>query len=130
MNRMIKTVLFLSVLFMIAQVPAVTADDPFYSISIEKSMQDGKNAATVTVIGRSGYHTNLAYPWKLTVKPAAGVVLDKEVYTRQDAAQFDENKVVFVVSYTGQPAEKMSAELKLNLCNDAECRSAKVPLSW
>lgn len=114
-----------------ASFAAVNAADPIpYKIAIEKSVQDGKNTATITITGQNGYHANTLFPWKLTVKPAPGVILEKSVYTKNDAARFDESKVIFSVSYINRSGQKMSAELKLGVCNDRQCLMMAVPLSW
>lgn len=130
MKRIIIFVFCLATLRVMEPSFAAAADPIPYNIAVQVSEQNSKETAAITVIGRSGYHINTLYPWKLTVKPTPGVVLDKKIYTKKDAAQFDEKKVVFSVTYINRMTKKMSAELKLGLCDARQCRSDKIPLNW
>ena len=104
----------------------------FYEVRVETARAaDGTVTATITTVGKTGYHCNMLYPWKLTVQQGDGITVDKPILKKQDAAQFTEAGVVFKVPYTAADSVKtMAAALKLSLCDDKQCQMETVPLSW
>ena len=79
-----------------------------YEIVVAK---EKNNVAKVTTMGKSGYHCNTMYPWKLTVKDKNG---KETVYKKNDATAFSEKNVIFKAVGT-------TATLKLSVCNDQQC---------
>jgi hypothetical protein len=111
--------------------PVVTSGS-FYEVRVETARAaDGSMTATITTVGKTGYHCNMLYPWKLTLNPGDGITLSKPVLKKQDAAQFAETGVVFRVPYTAaDTAKTVTASLKLSLCDDKQCQMETVALSW
>lgn len=101
----------------------------FYSVKIDKSTQDSKTMARISVSGQGGYHCNMLYPWKLTLKTGDGVTFEKGVFKKGDAEKFTSEEVVFVVSFTAKSGAQLAADLKLSVCNDKECRMETVSLA-
>jgi len=113
-----------------AQVLAESINGPFYTVEVKKTKKKDKNVAVITITGTNGYHCNMLYPWKLTVKPTSGVKTEKDTYKKGDAKTFTEKAVVFEVVYTAEAGKKASANLKMSLCNEKQCDRAKVDLTW
>ena len=110
---------------------AVTKSGSFYTVKVETSGSGDSRTAKITTTGKNGYHCNKLYPWKLTVTPGAGVTMGKTLFKRKDAKPFSEPTVVFTVPYTASDdAKKISAKLKLSLCDDKQCQMETVELSW
>jgi hypothetical protein len=91
----------------------------------ELEVKVDKTATTVkiTATGKSGYHCNTLYPWKLTVD---GPGQEKTVYRKKDAKAFSKDAVVFQVPYK----KGQKAEMKMSVCNDAQCIMHTEKLSW
>lgn len=128
---------YLSAAFVLSCIFSTTAfcdigekDVSFYDLKIVKSTSDAKQVVTITVTGKSGFKCNIAYPWKLKMKPSPGLSLEKDVYKKTDAEKFDKDAVVFKVSYGVKPKQKVSADLKLSMCDDKICKMKTIPLTW
>lgn len=78
-----------------------------YEIAVKKN--SGK--FDVTTVGRSGYHCNTMYPWKITTRTNNG---KEKIYKKKDAKVFGEKSVSFLVDGT-------EATLKFSVCNDQQC---------
>ena len=78
-----------------------------YEIVLEKN----KGTYDITTIGKSGYHCNIMYPWKIVVRGQSG---KEKTYKKNDAKTFGEKGVSFQV--IGK-----EATLKLSVCNDKQC---------
>ena len=84
-----------------------------------------KNSGTVkiTAKGKSGYHCNTLYPWKVMVE---GPESQKKTYKKKEAKVFTKEKVIFEVPrIKGQ-----KAKLKMSVCNDKQCIMHTEELSW
>ena len=99
----------------------------FYSVKVETSKTGDKTLATITATGKSGYHCNKLYPWKLTVIPGDGTT---RVYKKKDAKKFAEEAVIFTIPYNLVAGKKTSAKLKLSMCDDKQCKMETVSFSW
>ena len=109
----------------------VTKSGSFYDVKVTTSGTGGAMIATITTTGKSGYHCNMLYPWKLTIEPSDGVTAEKAKLKKEDAAQFKEAGVIFKVAYTAaEGAKPVNASLKLSLCDDKQCQMETVPLTW
>lgn len=80
-----------------------------YKVTIEKK---GDTTKIVTE-GKSGYHCNTLYPWKLTI----GEKQKERVYKKRDASEFSEKRVTFSIP----KKEGTTGILKLSVCNDKQC---------
>ena len=112
---------------------AITKSGSFYTVKVETTGSGDARTAKITTTGKNGYHCNKLYPWKLTVKPGSGVTMDKTVFKSKkgEAKTFSEAKVVFEVPYkVSADAGKVTAKLKISLCDDKQCQMETVPLSW
>jgi hypothetical protein len=112
---------------------AITKSGSFYTVKIVTSGSGDSRKATITTVGKNGYHCNKLYPWKLTVKPGSGVTMAKTEFKSKkgDAKPFSEAQVVFTVPYTATAdAKQITAKLKLSLCDDKQCQMETVALSW
>ncbi|MBW2277768.1 MAG: hypothetical protein JRF63_09770 [Deltaproteobacteria bacterium] len=110
---------------------AITKSGSFYTVKVETSGSGDSRVAKITTVGKNGYHCNKLYPWKLTITPGDGVTVAKTKLKKGDAKKFEEAAVVFEVPYTAADgAKKVSAKLKLSLCDDKQCQMETVPLSW
>ena len=91
----------------------------------ELEVKVDKTAATITITatGKSGYHCNTLYPWKLTV---TGPGQEKVVYRKKDAKAFSKDAVIFQVPYK----KGQKAEMKMSVCNDAQCIMHTEEFSW
>lgn len=78
-----------------------------YEIAVKKN----KDKFDVTTVGRSGFHCNTMYPWKITTRSRNG---KETIYKKKDAKVFGETSVSFLVDGT-------EATLKLSVCNDQQC---------
>jgi hypothetical protein len=110
---------------------AVTVSGSFYDVKVVTSGSDGSMVATITTTGNNGYHCNMLYPWKLTVDEGTGITVPKPMLKKADAEQFTEPAVIFKVPYTAaDSATKVTAALKLSLCDDKQCQMETVKLEW
>jgi hypothetical protein len=110
---------------------AVTKTGSFYVVKVETSGSGDARVAKITTTGKNGYHCNMLYPWKLTLTPGRGVTLARTAFKKGDAKQFAEAAVVFEVPYQASAgAEKITAALKLSLCDDKQCQMETVDISW
>lgn len=103
----------------------------FYDVKVVTAGSAGAMVATITTTGKNGYHCNMLYPWKLTVDAGPGLTIAKPKLKKEDAAQFTEKAVIFKVPYTAaESATKVTASLKLSLCDDKQCQMETVALTW
>ena len=110
-------------LFSFVLISAVSAKEKFYEVEVK--LDKAKKTATVMAKGAGGYHCNVDYPWKIkVVEPGS----DERVYKKTDAKVFSKESVEFVIPYTH--AGKVTALLKLSVCDDKQCRMEKVELKW
>jgi hypothetical protein len=111
---------------------AVTVSGSFYDVKVVTApVSDGSMLAAITTTGKNGYHCNMLYPWKLTVDQGTGITVPKPILKKDDAAQFKEPAVIFKVPYTAtDSATKVTAALKLSLCDDKQCQMETVKLEW
>jgi len=103
----------------------------FYEVRVDTTRSaNGSMTATITTVGKSGYHCNMLYPWKLVVDQSEGLSVAKPVQKKEDAVQFTEKAVVFRFLFTASAAVKtLSASLKLSLCDDKQCQMETVILT-
>ncbi|MCP4680090.1 MAG: hypothetical protein GY854_32275 [Deltaproteobacteria bacterium] len=99
----------------------------FYSVKVETSKKGDETLATITATGKSGYHCNKLYPWKLTFVPGDG---KKQILKKKDAKKFAEEAVIFTIPYTPAAGKKTSVKLKLSMCDDKQCKMETVSFSW
>lgn len=90
-----------------------------FAITVEKINETVK----ITATGRSGFHCNTLYPWKLTVEKKNN---PPKVYKKQDARWFTQQKVVF--EFPSSVGKR--ATLKLSVCNDVQCIMHEEKLFW
>jgi hypothetical protein len=115
----------------VAFAATVKTSGSFYDVKVVTSASAGAMVATITTTGKSGYHCNMLYPWKLTIEPGDGLTVANPKMKKEDAAQFTEEGVVFKVPYTAtESATTVKAALKLSLCDDKQCQMETVALSW
>jgi len=115
----------------VAFAATVKVSGSFYDVKVVTSGSAGSMVATITTTGKSGYHCNTLYPWKLTVEPADGITVAKPMLKKGDATQFKEAAVIFDVPYAvTDAASTVKAALKLSLCDDKQCQMETVALSW
>jgi hypothetical protein len=108
----------------------VKKESSFYVLEVKTAIQGQQKVATITVKGKGGFYCNTLYPWKLTLKPAAGATVDKDVYRKADATKFEKAAVVFSVPFAAPGGGKVAAELKLSMCNPKQCQMDKVSFTW
>ena len=101
----------------------------FWEVKISTVQKSGKTTATITVSGKNGYKPNKDYPWKLILKSGPGIDSEK-VLKKGDAKKFDSKVVVFEVTTDAAPSGKVSADLKMSLCDATQCKQELVSLSW
>ena len=91
---------------------------------IDVKVEKTATAVKITATGKSGYHCNTLYPWKLTVTgPENG---KSTTYKKADAKTFSEEKVVFEL-----PSKKgQKAKMKMSVCNEKQCIMHTQELSW
>ncbi len=89
------------------------------AIKVEKT----KETVKITATGKSGFHCNTLYPWKLTVESGNN---QQKVYKKEDAKSFTQRKVVFEIPYS----KGESGKLKLSVCNDVQCIMHEEKLTW
>ena len=104
--------------------------NPYYDVKVTTQTQEKRTLATITVTGKSGYHCNTLYAWKLRLEPEPGIALQKKVLRKRDAKKFSKEAVIFEVPYNRGPNQKISATLKFSVCNEKQCLIEKIPLSW
>lgn len=78
----------------------------------------------LTLVPKSGYHTNAQYPYKFKlVDPApTGVTYQKPIYARADGA-FEEKKGSFKLGFTAAKAGKamVKGTFFMSVCSEANC---------
>ena len=82
-----------------------------------------KNLVRISTRGKSGYHCNTLYPWKLTVEDTSTT---KKIYRKKDARKFTKQEVVFEVPHI----KGQQAAMKISVCNDVQCIMHEAKLSW
>lgn len=106
-----------------ATLPAYSGDATKNKKELTVKVTQTPSTVTVTAKGKSGYHINTLYPWKLIVEGPKG---EKKIYKKQDAKQFSEKTVVFEVPHV----KGQTAKLKMSVCNDTQCIMHTESLSW
>ena len=104
--------------------------EKIYEVTLKTVQHDGGEAVLITVIGKQGYHINIDYPWKLTVQPAEGLVLEKYRYLGADAETLAEEKAVFRIPYQVNRDMRVEANLKFAVCKEVRCVLDEVVLTW
>ncbi len=99
-------------------------ESTFFEVRVKENKNKKKPEATISVKGKSGFHCNTLYPWKLTMTDGKA---EKKILKKQDAKKFEKDSVVFVVPYTA--GSKVSVKLKFSVCNDKQCIMETVSLS-
>ncbi|MCP4606954.1 MAG: hypothetical protein GY847_41660 [Proteobacteria bacterium] len=115
---------------MFASTGTIAKTGTFYDVKVETAVKQGKTIATITATGKSGYHCNKLYPWKLAITPGPEIEIKKTVYKKKDAKKFAEDAVIFKISYLKKADSKMRAKLKLSMCDEKQCKMETVTLSW
>jgi E3 ubiquitin-protein ligase DOA10 len=105
-------------------------ENPYYDVQITTTVQKKNTLATIKISGKSGYHCNTLYRWKLYLKTIPRVVSKKKTLENRDAKQFTKEAVIFEVPYMNGPKEKISAKLKFSVCSEKQCLIEKIDLSW
>jgi hypothetical protein len=91
--------------------------------SLEVKVEKTKEVVKITARGKSGYHCNTLYPWKLTVEGGSN---GSKVYKKGDAKKFSKESVVFEVPHI----KGQKAKMKMSVCNDKQCIMHEEKLSW
>lgn len=131
-----KTILLaLSAIFIFSMSTAALAgvvkkSSDFYEVTVNTSGKASKKVATVKVVGVKGYHPNKLYPWKLEINASENIKIEKTIYKKKDAKKFNKDVVIFEVPYEMVKKGKVSAVIKLSLCDDKQCKADKVALTW
>jgi hypothetical protein len=93
----------------------------FYEIVVTRQIENRAENAIVKTSGKTGYHCNTMYPWKLTIDSQD----ETKVYKKEDAVEFSERSVVFKV----QCKKNCKALLIFSVCNDKQCKMEKVEIN-
>ncbi|MDJ0761975.1 MAG: hypothetical protein QNJ97_03210 [Myxococcota bacterium] len=100
---------------------AKKADDTFFDVKIDTKVVKDKKTATITATGKNGYHCNMLYPWKVSIKSGTDLP-EKKVLRKGDAKTFTEKKVVFeLTTGTGE----VGIEMKMSFCDNKGCKAEK-----
>lgn len=99
-------------------------DGGIYEVIVTTAGKTPAGTATIAVNGKAGYHCNTLYPWKLTLRTAAG----ERVIKKEQAKVWSQGKVVFEVASAA--IGSTTAELKLSVCDDKQCKMEKVELRF
>lgn len=102
----------------------------FYEVDLKTTKGKTESVTTITAKGKGGFHCNTLYPWKLTIEPEAGIVVNQTIYKKKDAKTFSDKAVAFDVKYTPKSGKSISAKLKLSVCDDKQCKMETVSLKW
>jgi hypothetical protein len=117
----------LLLLFLMVTAFDVGAGDKKTAVSSPKELDvtvtKKANIVSITAKGKSGYHCNTLYPWKLTVD---GPAAQKKTYKKTDAKTFSKEKVVFEVPFI----KGQQAKMKMSVCNETQCIMHTEELSW
>jgi len=73
--------------------------------------------------GRGPWHVNQEYPIRVDLKAAPGVVLKKNELVKDDAKEFGENKVRFLVGVEPSTAgaHELRCDVSFAMCTDETC---------
>jgi hypothetical protein len=92
------------------------------------ALKAGKTgSATVTVLGRNGWHVNEEAPITLTLKAPAGVAIAKANLSRPDLGESKPERARFDVSVTSEKAgtHQVPAEARFVMCQESACKPVK-----
>jgi len=94
----------------------------------EVALTTGKaGSATVTVLGRNGWHVNEEAPITLTINAPAGVAIAKAKLSRTDLAESKPERARFDVQVTAEKAgrQPVQAEARFVMCQESACKPVK-----
>lgn len=123
----------------IAKVRTLTSNvpnggDTSYNLMLDvppnvKSGSEG--VVAVTVVPTKGWKMNKEFPTRLKVTPPAGVSVDKNQQSIDDAA-FAEKKLEFKVKFKADStgAKNFAADFRFAVCTDATCDPKRQKLAW
>ena len=112
---------------------ALAADE--YDVSTASPPQakaKERSVAKVSVRPKAGYHVNVDYPTKLTVKTPDGVTVEKTVQTGKDAARLEKDGIEFEVAFVsdGTGTKSFSGTLAFATCTDTNCKPARESVAF
>jgi hypothetical protein len=107
---------------------AARADDTYeVKASEAKATVGAKGKASVTVVGKNGWHLNEEFPVSLKLTPGAGVAVEKPKLGRKDLAESTKERARFDVAFTASEAGKrtIDAEASFAVCQESACKPVK-----
>ena len=83
--------------------------------------------ASLTVVGKNGWHVNPDAPITLTLMAEPGVTLSKAKMTRGDLVESSKERARFDVGFTSATAgkKKITADTRFVMCQEQACKPVK-----
>lgn len=83
--------------------------------------------ASLTVVGKNGWHVNADAPITLSLMAEEGITLSKSKMTRGDLAESSKERARFEVGFTSATAgrKKITAETRFVMCQEQACKPVK-----
>jgi len=95
--------------------------------TVGKATTGGTGTATLTVVGRNGWHVNDQAPITVSLKGDSGVDLPKPKLSRADLAQSSKESARFDIAFsaTSEGKKTITAETKFVMCMEQACKPVK-----
>lgn len=123
-----------SALIELAPPPAEPAPaSEFHESTFDLSVQTGTayvngrlGSLQIVLTPKGGFHPNTDYPYKLKVRPAAGVTFPSEVVTK-DAVVLEPTRATMRVDFTPQASgpHEIGGQFSFSLCSEKQCIKEK-----
>ncbi|MBP9087792.1 MAG: hypothetical protein KBG15_16855 [Kofleriaceae bacterium] len=112
--------------------PATAGADTSFTLTIDPftGAAGAAVAGSLKIVPGKGFHVNKDFPVKLTLEAPAGVTLAKAVQEKPDAAQFDDDNLIFNVKATAVTAGSynIKGKFKFAVCTASTCDPKSVPV--
>jgi hypothetical protein len=105
------------------------ASSDMYDVQIAeaKATVGAKGKASVTIVGKNGWHVNEDAPVSMKLAPGSGITVDKPKLTKADLAERTQDRARFDVAFTAAEAGKktIDAEATFVMCQASACKPVK-----
>ncbi|MBN1947425.1 MAG: hypothetical protein JW797_17270 [Bradymonadales bacterium] len=124
------------------QVPSTTAvaivpgdvEGPNYHIVVPALSLPpwGQGQLELRVVGHSGFHVNLEYPWRLRIDPPSGLTVEPLEFDPTGAAVFTQQEAVFRVPVAAGDAGEyqVDGQLRFSVCSESRCDVPRRDIAW
>ena len=104
--------------------PSVQTDEFALSLVAEESYKKNADGQLLLQLqGRSGWHVNMDFPFKVEMNEVKGLGIGKTVMTKDDAAEFNDEKVTAKIPIKAleEGEHQVQCSVSFAMCTDTNC---------